>query len=1070
MADPKLQRQDPREAAYVRACEGILRSHFGRRPCSAAARAIEQLARETRGEVAYAKVPRPSAWEVVVGLMRRQTLRWATAAAAIALVVGLFLFSPGGASRQDEIGRIAKTVGTPQLGQHATSRAAEVGSIIHMGDRLETGDADKAEIVFRDGTTLRLGFNTAIEIPRPTAPNQDPQSPLSRPAEINLLRGQVWTKVQKSTQPPQYAIRTEAARAIARGTEFGVQVKRPTTGVQGPRNRSSGVMVAPMVAVLTVKEGIVEFTNSLGSVQASTMTESTASEIAAPTEPRRLQTLQTLQVSQGATWSLTTSPLDWPDAARKLVGRGGTLGWQLRDDAIADGEPASSAVRVVRLDGTSAAAQAGVRVGDILVAVDGQTVAHAAEVQRNLLTRSGTSVSLRIGRQSGGLDLALVVPHASSPVSGPELDVSSAELIRGLLQQWSASPWSTLKQAAERGRIEEVLRATWVATVRGAAFNNLGVLFELEDALGPAVRAYGRAVQADPSVPLYRFNLGLALRKIGSFERAAEELSAAVELEGEPLEARMRLVEVRSLLGQHVEALALTEKILEAAPLEHGAWELKSQLLLKLGSPAEAIAPALRATELMPSCAVAWDYLAQAYQASGRLAEAKRAYGEAIALAPFEAALALNLGTLHLERGEVDAAETAFRRALELRPDFALAYRNLGEALAARQALTAAASAFETAAQLDPSDAEALARFGDLALQRRQLAQAERAYSAALDAEPHHSGAWYGLGETRRRQGRSADAERAYRRAIEIRPGDAAPHVGLGIALYDRGEVEEPERLYRRAIALNAKEPSAYHNLGNLYREAHRNPDAAEQWFSRALELSPKDGESLCGLALVAKDRGDLAEAELLLRQAVELAPDSSNIHNNLGEVLRQRGFVDEAYAQYRKAIDLDPDDPAPYGNVGILQAERGRFAEAESMFRVLVERSTGSARLPALVNLASVCAEQGKLEEAEGHFRQALAQAPRHPRVAQSLAAFLADHERKLEEALRLANQALAADPDNPLNLGTLGWVEAQRGEAESAERNLRRALEAAGTGPVADEIRKHLTILLQRRKASTP
>jgi Flp pilus assembly protein TadD len=236
------------------------------------------------------------------------------------------------------------------------------------------------------------------------------------------------------------------------------------------------------------------------------------------------------------------------------------------------------------------------------------------------------------------------------------------------------------------------------------------------------------------------------------------------------------------------------------------------------------------------------------------------------------------------------------------------------------------------------------------------------------------------------------------------------------------------------------------------------NLNAAERWFKQALERAPDDGESLGGLGLVAMGRGNAAEAERLLREAVQRAPDSSPLHNNLGEVLRERGRLDEAEPQYRKALELDPDNTSPYGNLGILQAERHEYAEAEKTFRALLARVTGNRRLPALVNLATVCGEQGKLDEAKKLFRQALELAPKHPRVSSSLASFLADHQLKLDEALTLATAAVVAAPNDPNFLDALGWVQAQRGDIDAAERTLQHALELAGQEPPAAEIRAHI------------
>jgi Flp pilus assembly protein TadD len=141
-------------------------------------------------------------------------------------------------------------------------------------------------------------------------------------------------------------------------------------------------------------------------------------------------------------------------------------------------------------------------------------------------------------------------------------------------------------------------------------------------------------------------------------------------------------------------------------------------------------------------------------------------------------------------------------------------------------------------------------------------------------------------------------------------------------------------------------------------------------------------------------------------------------------------------------------------------------------MFRALIERqqtAPPSVRLSAFVNLAIVCGDQGKLDEAEQLFRQALELAPNHPRLGSSFAFFLADHERKLDEALALSESAVRAQPDNPDFLDILGWVQARRGDLETAELTLRRALKLAGAEPPAEEIRKHLDQVRERKISSS-
>ncbi len=1036
------------------------------------------------------------AWSQWMGeFQARLRQRWALSVVlALALLgCGLFLLFRPAPAAGILVGQFAAVIGQPTL-QHGTRSATlnpQLSTPVHLGDRIETGDADRAEVQFNDGTTLRLHFNTVVEVQSSTLKVRGPESKLDRPSEILLLRGQVWTKVQTLTNAPQYAVKTPVATAIARGTEFGVKLQR-SPALTNAQTRNS-IPETNLLAVLTVKEGAVDFTNALGTVRATAMTESTASAGSAPTEPKRLQTLQTVQFGTGSSWSLVTSALTLPDAAEKLAGGGGWAGLKLRDFT---GAPAvtnaatpgmSNEVRVAQVFQASPASLAGLKAGDVLLALDGRPATNAIQVEQTILMRPNTGTALRFRRGGEEQIASLTITNQAGIQPGPTLSTGQRAQLANLTREFVentnhhklggrlvSEPGSAGIRAGETSSVEDrryklVARLSGSNSLQAAAQNNLGVVFESEDALGPAIRAYGRAAYIAPEVPLYRFNLGLALRKIGSFERAEEELEAVARLAPVSTEPRKWLASTRSLLGRHQEALTETEAALVVAPRDHSLWELKAQLLTKQSRFSEALEAAQRSVELDASCPVAHGYVAGALHNLKQLAEAEAAYRKAIDLAPFNAPLHMNFGTVQRDRQQLWPAEQSFRKAIELQPDFALAYLNLGNLLADSLDFAAASAALQKARELDPTDANAHLRFGDMALKRRQFDQAERAYRDALEASPGKPEALYGLGEAHRLQRRSADAERAYRKAIELRPDYAEPHIGLGIVFYDRGDIDEAEKLYRRAIELNPREAAPYHNLGTLYQEARGDMDGAEKWFRQALERSPDDGESLGGLGLIAGARGNLVEAERLLRRALEREPNSSGINNNLGEMLRQRGRPDEAEPFYKKALELDPDNTAPYGNLGILYAMRKQFAEAERTFRALLERSSGTRRLPALVNLANVCGEQGKLDEAEGYFRQALQLAPNHPQVSNSLASFLADHLLKLDEALALATRAVAASPNDPNFIDTLGWVQAQRGELEQAEKSLNKALALAGNEPPAPEIREHLK-KLQEKKGAVP
>jgi Flp pilus assembly protein TadD len=344
---------------------------------------------------------------------------------------------------------------------------------------------------------------------------------------------------------------------------------------------------------------------------------------------------------------------------------------------------------------------------------------------------------------------------------------------------------------------------------------------------------------------------------------------------------------------------------------------------------------------------------------------------------------------------------------------------------------------------------------------------AEPLFRRILDLSPTDPEAHYGLGEVRRSEKKLDEAAVLYRTAIKLNPLYAQPRISLGLLLQEDGQFDEAILLYQKAIELDPKEPASYINLGNIYRENRRDLARAEGLYQKAIDLSPDGAEAYNGLGLVQLQRGSLSEAETLLRKAIALSPICPRYYNNLGEVLRGAGRLDDAQKMYQEAVRLDVNYLSAYGNLAILHAMRGQLPEAENMFQAVLDRVSGPARLPALVNLASVSGDLGKTNKAEQLFREAHTLAPNEARVSYAFALFLAEHQLKLDEALTLAGQAVNTEPNNPAYLDALGWALAQNGTLDEAETNLNKAWALGSNSLAAADIRRHLAGLKQKKNS---
>jgi len=134
-----------------------------------------------------------------------------------------------------------------------------------------------------------------------------------------------------------------------------------------------------------------------------------------------------------------------------------------------------------------------------------------------------------------------------------------------------------------------------------------------------------------------------------------------------------------------------------------------------------------------------------------------------------------------------------------------------------------------------------------------------------------------------------------------------------------------------------------------------------------------------------------------------------------------------EAEAAFLKATELAPDNPQAYYQLGVLYVAQKKLPEAEAKFRKVIEKNEKNPGVHTLLGV--VLNSQGKIEDANKEYRRALELAPKNALAANNLAANLADHGGNLDEALKFAQVAREAAPEDPNVADTLGWIYYKKG-----------------------------------------
>lgn len=142
--------------------------------------------------------------------------------------------------------------------------------------------------------------------------------------------------------------------------------------------------------------------------------------------------------------------------------------------------------------------------------------------------------------------------------------------------------------------------------------------------------------------------------------------------------------------------------------------------------------------------------------------------------------------------------------------------------------------------------------------------------------------------------------------------------------------------VWQTLSTLPGQEFISFFEMGRLAKDRGDMVEA-EHYFDKALTYNPQSAPvlNMKGVALAAQDR--FADAEPFYRAAIAAAPDAAEAYNNLGTAVRRLGRGLEADELYKRANVLLPNHPGILLNLATNLTEISRPAEAISYFDQLL-------------------------------------------------------------------------------------------------------------------------------------
>lgn len=290
-----------------------------------------------------------------------------------------------------------------------------------------------------------------------------------------------------------------------------------------------------------------------------------------------------------------------------------------------------------------------------------------------------------------------------------------------------------------------------------------------------------------------------------------------------------------------------------------------------------------------------------------------------------------------------------------------------------------------------PGNGALFGRLGMLYHAHKYYAAARRAYEIAGELEPESADWPYYVALLASGRGETELATSSLRRVLELEPDNLAARLRLGNLLFGDDQLEAAAELYRE---LSRQAPEAPWGWVGQAKVLRRQGDltGAQRLLEQAVALAPEDREGTYLLAMVYRERGEIARSAPLLAgvdERVRAWPPDPRMERieegrrDLQSLVKEAnalladGNTAAAETLYREVLKSEAGHFDALFNLGVLYGRTGRYAQAEEVLKAAIHSKPDDAQ--AHYVLAMAYASQRRFEEAGAELERVLELDPEH-------------------------------------------------------------------------------------------
>lgn len=424
--------------------------------------------------------------------------------------------------------------------------------------------------------------------------------------------------------------------------------------------------------------------------------------------------------------------------------------------------------------------------------------------------------------------------------------------------------------------------------------------------------------------------LGMISLDTGDYVLAEQYLRRALSFDNKNPEIYKRLATALRYQKQYDKAIDFAKLSVDREPNSADSKILLGNIYFEMGRYGDAADQYKKALSQSPENPTVLYNLAAALMKTGDNFAAAEYLKRTVAADKFgEAAYkaASTLGVLYMELGDIELAEKYLKQAVSIRPNDPVNRYNLGIVYLRAKKEDEALREFAVAEEYSQNEDKMLENLGDMYGKLARYDKSVDLYEKILKNNSRNVRILARVGEIHYKNGDLEKAFDSYKKITMVEPASENArnaYLNMGNILDDAMRFEESIEAYQKAIALNAKDDSAFYNLGIVYQHAGK-PELAISSWKEAAKLDTTNPAPRLAVANYYYESGffDLAEKEY--QDILQEWPNLQEAHFKMGSLYYRQNQYTYAYKAFERTAKINVNNELArksYINMALINSE----------------------------------------------------------------------------------------------------------------------------------------------------